>query len=252
MKYKHIIVSKYGGPENLQLIEEEIPEPRAGEVRIKILTAGVSLEDILMRECVHPESLFKRGPFSLSWDIVGTIDKVGEKVSATSTCQIGDNAHFTWSGDTDVSKISGIQVFGDWLPLNAIKSESPDFFIYLGDIIYSDGRAAGKLPDAQTLGEFRQIYKDSRDVTALHDLLKKTSVYPLWDDHEVRSDWAGQTVDPTFFEIGKKSFDEYTQIRGGLVSLTYKGFLNLRTYNITSCKPNGDLFLIEGQTAYNI
>jgi len=80
------------------------------------------------------------------------------------------NAHFTWSGDTDVSKISGIQVFGDWLPLNAIKSESPDFFIYLGDIIYSDARAAGKLPDAQTLDEFRQICKDSRDVTALHDL----------------------------------------------------------------------------------
>ena len=65
MKYKRIIVSKCGGSENLQLIEEEIPEPRSGEVRIKILTAGVSLADILMRECVHPESLFKRGPFSL-------------------------------------------------------------------------------------------------------------------------------------------------------------------------------------------
>jgi len=82
----------------------------------------------------------------------------------------------------------------------------------LGDIIYSDGRAGGKLPDAQSLGEFRQIYKDSRDVSTLHELLKKTSVYPVWDDHEVRSDWAGQTVDPTFFGIGKKSFDEYTPI----------------------------------------
>jgi len=90
VKYKRIIVSKCGGPENLQLVEEEIPEPRSGEVRIKILTAGVSLADILMRECVHPESIFKRGPFSLGWDIVGTIDKVGENVSATSTWQIGD------------------------------------------------------------------------------------------------------------------------------------------------------------------
>src|SRR5437867_10092519 len=122
------------------------------------------------------------------------------------------NVDFTWSGDTDVSKINDVPVFGDWSPLQAAKSENPDFFIYLGDIIYSDARAAGQLPDVQTLSEFRQLYKDSRDVSALHDLLKKTSVYPLWDDHDVRNDWAGQTVDPTFFEIGKKSFDEYTPI----------------------------------------
>jgi len=83
-------VSKFGGPENLQLIEEEIPEPRAGEVRVKILTAGVSLADILMREGVHVESLFRRTPFSLGWDIVGTVDKLGEKVSTTNRWQIGD------------------------------------------------------------------------------------------------------------------------------------------------------------------
>jgi NADPH:quinone reductase-like Zn-dependent oxidoreductase len=62
VKYKRVIVSKFGGPENL-----------VGEVRVKILTAGVSLADILMREGVHIESLFRRTPFSLGWDIVGTI-----------------------------------------------------------------------------------------------------------------------------------------------------------------------------------
>ena len=50
-----MVVSKFGGPENLHLIEEEIPEPRAYEVRVKILTAGVSLADILMREGIHAE-----------------------------------------------------------------------------------------------------------------------------------------------------------------------------------------------------
>ncbi len=90
MKHKRIVISKFGGPENLHLIEEQIPEPRAGEVRVKILTTGVSLADILIREGVHPESLFRRTPFSLGWDIVGTVDKIGEKVSTTSTWQIGD------------------------------------------------------------------------------------------------------------------------------------------------------------------
>jgi NADPH:quinone reductase-like Zn-dependent oxidoreductase len=88
---RRIIVSKFGGPENLRIIEEEIPEPDAHEVRVKILTAGISLADILIREGIHPESMFKRTPFSLGWDIVGIVDKVGEKVSKTSTWQIGDS-----------------------------------------------------------------------------------------------------------------------------------------------------------------
>ena len=91
MKYKRVVISHYGGPENLHLIEDEIPEPRAHEVRVKILTAGVSLADILIREGVHVESLFRRTPFSPGWDIVGTVDKVGEKPSTTPSWQIGDN-----------------------------------------------------------------------------------------------------------------------------------------------------------------
>jgi NADPH2:quinone reductase len=83
-------VSKFGGPENLHLIEEEIPEPRSNQVRVKVLTAGVSLADILIREGIHPESLFKRPPLSIGWDIVGTVDKIGDKASRTSTWQTGD------------------------------------------------------------------------------------------------------------------------------------------------------------------
>ena len=54
--YPNQSLRKYGGPENLLLVEDVIPEPRANEVRVKVLTAGVSFADILMREGVHPES----------------------------------------------------------------------------------------------------------------------------------------------------------------------------------------------------
>ena len=90
MKYSRIIVSKFGVPENLHLIEEEIPEPSANQVRVKILTAGVSLADILIREGIHPESLFKRPPLCIGWDIVGVVDKIGDKASRTSTWRVGD------------------------------------------------------------------------------------------------------------------------------------------------------------------
>ena len=62
MNNRRIIVSKFGGPKNLRIIEEEIPVPDAHEVRVKILTAGVSLADIPIREGIHPESVFRRTP----------------------------------------------------------------------------------------------------------------------------------------------------------------------------------------------
>ena len=51
-----MIVTHYGGPDALQVIEEECPQPHPGEVRVKVLAAGVSLPDVLAREGVHPET----------------------------------------------------------------------------------------------------------------------------------------------------------------------------------------------------
>jgi NADPH2:quinone reductase len=79
MKYMRIVVSRYGGPEVLEVIEEECPQPRAGEVRVKVLAAGVSLPDVMMREGIHPEK--PRPPFTPGWDLVGVVDQVGAGVS---------------------------------------------------------------------------------------------------------------------------------------------------------------------------
>ncbi len=88
MKYKHIVIPRFGGPENLLLLEDELFEPQANEVRVKVLAAGVSFADILMREGVHPESMNRRTPFTLGWDIVGIVDKLGDKVSTWQTGQM--------------------------------------------------------------------------------------------------------------------------------------------------------------------
>jgi NADPH:quinone reductase-like Zn-dependent oxidoreductase len=65
MRHTRIIVTYYGGPDALRVVEEECPEPKDGEVRVRVLAAGVSLPDLLMREGVHiafcPQSfLFER------------------------------------------------------------------------------------------------------------------------------------------------------------------------------------------------
>ena len=56
VKHSRIIVREYGGPEELQLMEEDCPEPKDGEVRVRVLAAGVALPDVMMREGIHPET----------------------------------------------------------------------------------------------------------------------------------------------------------------------------------------------------
>src|SRR5512136_1736165 len=80
MTSKKVVVSRLGGPEVLQVVEEDIPEPRAGQARVKILAAGVSYADLLMREGVHPET--RQPPFTLGWDVVGVVDKLGDNSSS--------------------------------------------------------------------------------------------------------------------------------------------------------------------------
>ena len=79
MKHTRIVVTHYGGPDALQVVEEECPEPKPGEVRVKVLAAGVSLPDIIAREGFHPET--PPVPYTPGWDFVGTVDRLGNGVS---------------------------------------------------------------------------------------------------------------------------------------------------------------------------
>ena len=78
MKHTRIIVTHYGGPDALQVLEEECPEPKDGEVRVRALAAGVSLPDLMMREGVHPET--PPLPFTPGWDLVGVVDRLGDGI----------------------------------------------------------------------------------------------------------------------------------------------------------------------------
>jgi len=79
MRQTKIVVTRYGGPEVITVAEQECPAPIPGEVRVKVLAAGVSLPDVLARLGVHPET--PRVPYTPGWDLVGVVDRIGEGVS---------------------------------------------------------------------------------------------------------------------------------------------------------------------------
>ena len=86
MRHTRIIVTHYGGPDALRVVEEERPEPKDGEVRVRVLAAGVSLPDIMAREGVHPET--PSVPYTPGWDLVGEVDRLGNGVSGIQPGQI--------------------------------------------------------------------------------------------------------------------------------------------------------------------
>jgi len=85
VRHTRIIVTHYGGPDALQVVEDECPEPKGGEVRVRVLAAGVALPDVMAREGIHPET--PPVPFTPGWDLVGVVDRLGSGVSGIEAGQ---------------------------------------------------------------------------------------------------------------------------------------------------------------------
>jgi NADPH:quinone reductase-like Zn-dependent oxidoreductase len=87
MKNQRAIVTHPGGPEVLELIEEDLPEPQADQVRVKILAAGVAYADVGVRLGTYPVPESSQRPVSPGYDIVGVVDALGQGVSEVSAGQ---------------------------------------------------------------------------------------------------------------------------------------------------------------------
>ena len=81
MSYKRVIITKFGGPEVLKMIEETtLPEPKPGEVRVKVLATSAAFTDAWIRKGTYPD-VKEKPPFSPGYDMVGVVDKLGEGVT---------------------------------------------------------------------------------------------------------------------------------------------------------------------------
>jgi NADPH:quinone reductase-like Zn-dependent oxidoreductase len=78
MGYKRVVITKFGGSEVLKMIEEpELPEPKSGEVRVKVLVTSAAFTDVWIRKGTYPD-VKEKPPFSPGYDMVGVVDKLGE------------------------------------------------------------------------------------------------------------------------------------------------------------------------------
>jgi NADPH:quinone reductase len=75
MKYRRIVVTKRGPPENLQITECDLRDPSAREVRVKVLACAVCLPDVQNRYGLSPFA--PKVPYEPGSAIVGVVDAVG-------------------------------------------------------------------------------------------------------------------------------------------------------------------------------
>ncbi len=101
MSWQHVRISRFGGPEVLQVVmDSTIPEPACGEVRIKVFAAGTGFTDTMIRRGRYPD--FKGPlPFTPGYEIVGVVDKTGAGVTApregdtvADLCVVGGYAQY--------------------------------------------------------------------------------------------------------------------------------------------------------------
>jgi NADPH:quinone reductase-like Zn-dependent oxidoreductase len=88
MPWQHISVARFGGPEVLELAEEQaVPAPSPGEVRIKVRAAGTGFTDTFIRRGRYPD--FKGPlPFTPGYDLVGVVETTGPGVTAPREGQL--------------------------------------------------------------------------------------------------------------------------------------------------------------------
>jgi phosphodiesterase/alkaline phosphatase D-like protein len=153
------------------------------------------------------------------FSLVGTF-----KTAPDATTSV--DVRFAYTGDSDGTTTTTTAPFPqDFATLDLANADNPDFFVYLGDTIYSDSGLRDNLPDppgpgpATTVDQYREAYQINRGIQALPDLLQSTSIYAQPDDHEVQNDYSGETVDQTRYDNGRQAFLEYWPVREtGLLS----------------------------------
>ena len=99
-KMRVVQVPRPNGP--FEIVEREIPEPGAGEVRVKVQACGICHSDSFTKEGTWPGIVYPRVP---GHEVAGIIDSVGEGVSGwTEGQRVGVGWHGGHCGDCDVCR----------------------------------------------------------------------------------------------------------------------------------------------------
>ncbi len=84
----HVVqLRRYGGPDELEVVDAPLPTAGREEARVRVLASSIEYTDVVIRRHLYPQTMRRRPPFVLGYDVVGEIDQLGDGVSSF---QLGD------------------------------------------------------------------------------------------------------------------------------------------------------------------
>ncbi len=126
-RMKRVVVDHFGGPEVLRVVEEDDPRPGPGEVRVRVLAAGVSYTDAMLRAGTYLG--VPKPPFTPGYELVGVVEELGP---GCSRLRVGDRigALTVWGADAErvcVPEANAVEVPEDLDPAEVVSL----VFIYM-------------------------------------------------------------------------------------------------------------------------
>jgi phosphodiesterase/alkaline phosphatase D-like protein len=134
------------------------------------------------------------------------ISAIGRVVTPPAATDTAKTVRLGWTGDSNAYN-------RPFTALDPIRVLAPDAWLYIGDTIYGDDPLADGVV-AQTLPQYQGKYEMNRTDQSLRGIMAATGTYIMWDDHEVRNDFAGAV--PAFasrMATGNQAFRQYFPIR---------------------------------------
>jgi len=230
-KNTRILLTRHGGPDVLKMVEEDLPEPRPEEARLKVLATGVAFADVLMRYGMYPGT--PSLPFSPGYDVVGVIDKVGENVSGfvpgdivTALTMFGGYAQYLCAAAVELTRVpAGLDpAEAVSLVLNYVTAQQLIHRIARlqpGQSVLIHGAAGGVGTAALELGRLAGLKMFGTASHGKHDLVTRLGAIPIdykADDFVTRilQMTSGAGVDAAFDAVGGSNWwRSYKTLRAG-------------------------------------
>ena len=219
MSYAQVVLTSFGGPENLTLkTVDTLPEPGPGEVRVCVLVTSAAFTDVMIRKGLYPD-VRQKPPFVLGYDLVGVVDALGPGVGG-------------WSVGDRVADLTTIGAYSEYICLPAdhltrvpdgVADEDALAMILSAVTPYQMLHRVAKAQAGQSLlihgaggavgSAMLQLARDAgisafaTDVAAKHDLIRGFGAVPIDADAEDEAlrEAVGDGVDFVFDPLGGES-----------------------------------------------
>ena len=278
MNYRSVVAKRFGGPEVLQVMENELRMPAAGEVRIRVLAASVCRPDITSRRgegLYSGTRLGQKTPFVPGYSVIGDVDAIGDGVRdvavgdrvAALTVVGGYSEYLYWKSDrlihvpVSLNPTDAVPLILNYIVVFQVLHRAAR--VKPGEKVLIIGASGGIGTAALQLGQLAGLKMYGMASKGKHEVLKKYGAVPI--------DYRGedfvkvmQEMEPAGVDVVVDGMMRLEMIQKGLPLLNHGGrwvsfgepesLSSLRhilgTALKTNLMPNGRHFKLYGTSFY--